>query len=76
MGVILSGAAFQAERRISRTAHAFGYGRSLTRLNCAGFRDDAPQKKYKFKLTYCLWVHSGRFPIPGHVLISLCRIIR
>jgi hypothetical protein len=34
VGVILRVAAVQAERRISRA-------RSLTRLNCAGFREDA-----------------------------------
>jgi hypothetical protein len=50
-GVILSAAAFQAERRISH-AHASVYGRSLTRLNCAGFREDAPQASTRFKLSY------------------------
>jgi hypothetical protein len=51
-GVILSGSAFQASEEpalsevegIPRT-HAFVYARSLTRLNCAGFRDDAPQEE-------------------------------
>jgi hypothetical protein len=46
-GVILSGAAFQAERRISLAAHPFLEGRSLTRLNCAGFRDDAKNRATK-----------------------------
>ena len=50
-GVILSAAAFRAERRISH-AHASVYGRSLTRLNCAGFREDAPQASTRFKLSY------------------------
>jgi len=36
--VILSAAVFQAERRISREPSA---RETLTRLNCAGFRDDA-----------------------------------
>jgi hypothetical protein len=50
-GVILSAAAFQAERRISR-AHTSVYGRSLTRLKCAGFRDDAPQERGRSKLIH------------------------
>jgi hypothetical protein len=43
-GVILSGAAFQAEGRISTQRAVLLRGRSLTRLNFAGLRDDAPQK--------------------------------
>ena len=50
-GVILSAAAFQAERRIS-PAHPSVYERSLNRLNCAGFRDDAPQEAGRFKLSH------------------------
>jgi hypothetical protein len=51
-GVILSGAVFQAERRISRADPAARpeklHARSLTRLNCAGFgmtpSKDSPSK--------------------------------
>jgi len=38
-GVILSAAAFQAERRILRGPATRFLARSLTRLNCAGIRD-------------------------------------
>ncbi len=40
--VILNGAAFQAEGRISRAAHTVVGDPSP--LNCAGLRDDAPSK--------------------------------
>jgi len=50
-GVILSGAAFQGEGRISH-AHASDCGRSLTRLNCAGFRMTPLKKADKFKLSH------------------------
>jgi len=57
MGVILTAVVLQAEGRILRgepqpasrevrTRDPFGFaqGRLLTRLNCAGFRDDASEK--------------------------------
>jgi hypothetical protein len=46
-GVILSGAVLQAERRISPAEQDSFARRSLTRLNCAGFRDDAFLKRPK-----------------------------
>src|SRR5579862_2827892 len=55
-GVIPSGAAFQAERGISHTRNH--RERSLSRLKCADFRDDAIVHRYddrypKLKLTHC-----------------------
>jgi hypothetical protein len=48
MGVILTAAVFQAEGRISRADRRRVAGschaRSLTRLKCAGFRDDASRR--------------------------------
>ncbi|PYX30997.1 MAG: hypothetical protein DMG77_08100 [Acidobacteria bacterium] len=53
-GVILTAAAFQAEGRISRAyrrgVRLSSQARSLTRLNCADFRDDASEKGQGSKL--------------------------
>ena len=53
-GVILTAAAFQAEGRILRAERRrlseSSDARSLSRLNCAGFRDDAFERAQRSKL--------------------------